>query len=180
MSRHSISFIGLDFAGKTTVATYLSTGRIIRDFRPTLDINYTEVIFDQIDYMFLDYPGQAKLRHSWNKCLAVSRFLVYVLDISTPGRFLEAEDVLTKVLKRKDMDHIPLIFLYHKTDLDKSGNKLKYAKLFFDREFIEQFGERDVRFFDTTIEKPKTLDVVKNYMVDHIVELAKAHSYLDL
>jgi 50S ribosomal subunit-associated GTPase HflX len=101
-------------------------------------------------------------------------FVIYVLDISDSARHPEALDELTKVLKNPDLEGIPMVFLFHKIDIIKNKDEEMQAKLFFSEDFIQSFGARELKCFDTSIYQLNTLDAVKEYLTFHLCELTAA------
>ena len=174
MDKNGISIIGLDRAGKSVITNYLATGILVKDFKPTLALNYSKIIFNGIKYPWCDAPGQQSLRSTWNKCLQIAMFVIYVLDISDSARYPEALDELTKVIKNPDLEGIPMVFLFHKIDMIKNKDDEMQAKLFFSEDFIQSFGHRELKFFDTSIFQLNTLDAVKEYITFHLCELTAA------
>ena len=80
MVSDAISIVGLDKAGKTVIGHYLASGIIFDETRPTLSVNYSQMILGEVQFMLMDCPGQLKFRNKWKTALDKSKFIIYVID----------------------------------------------------------------------------------------------------
>ncbi len=168
--QNQISMIGLDRAGKTVIFNYLATGIVSTDYRPTLAINYSRIVVDQIKYAILDIPGQQRLRNLWiQKCEQV-KCVIFVLDTADAVRFPEADQELTKFLKEYEGCNYIFLFLFHKMDLPHAKQHIDEAKIYFNADIFKSRGCKNVKFIETSIADPTSLDAIKTELVKHIGE----------
>jgi small GTP-binding protein len=159
-----ISFVGLDRAGKTVLSNYFVTGEINPNFTPTLSINYSLLILNNIKYSIADLPGQKKLRRMWMKACDTAKCIIFMLDTSDAVRFPESDHEFANILKNLSDHSIPLYFLYHKIDLPKAQKNFPEAKMFFNQEYFSDMGFDNVKFFKTSIYEVETLnEVIKDF-----------------
>ena len=163
--------IGLDRAGKSVIMNYLATGILVKEIKPTLNIDYGSIILYNIKCPFYDTPGQKSLRSTWTKVLNLASFVIYTIDAADVARYLESMNELLGVLKNPHLQNIPLIILFHKMDLPAARAHLEELKTYFSQDFIDSYGVRDVAYFETTIDDLSSLDAVKFYLQDHISKL---------
>ena len=123
-----IVILGLDRAGKSVIMNYLISGNVLLDYKPTLSLDYSTIIINNLKYPFYDTPGQKTLRIYWEKILKISHFLIYVLDVSERSRFIESKEELIKVLKQPAYKDYSLFFLFNKMDLPQSLQNLPEAQ----------------------------------------------------
>lgn len=169
MVENAISIIGLETSGKTVITHYLSTGEIITDMKPTLKLNYSNVILKQLEFPFIDAPGQKTMRYFWEEALDKARFLIYVFDASDPSLYSESQTELEIFLKKPEWKEIPILFLFHKMDLPEAKKNLPVLKQRFTTAYIQQYGPRDVTFLETTIKIPSSLDAIKRHLEDYLL-----------
>lgn len=173
-SKTPITIVGLDRAGKSVITNYLATGILVKEIRPTLNLDYGSIILNNLKCPFFDTPGQKSLRSLWGKVLDIACFIIFTIDVADVSRYLEALDEFTTILKNKKLDHVPLLILFHKMDLVQAKEHLEEVKAYFSPEYIKSFGEREFTYFETNINDLSTLDAVKDYLTTHICELSQA------
>ncbi|MFW9991389.1 MAG: ADP-ribosylation factor family protein [Candidatus Odinarchaeota archaeon] len=114
-----VSWIGLDYAGKTTLINLISRGHYDDRTRRTLGMNVEEFQSGGIRFVVWDIGGHPPFRDGlWKTYIAGSMGLVYVIDTADPGRFPEAKKELWKhVIDNPKVEGIPILLLANKQDL---------------------------------------------------------------
>jgi len=162
METHKIFLFGLDRAGKTCLANCLQNGQPRTDFKPTLALSVLDLEIGKIKFKLWDAPGQIRLRKLWLSSVEKSEILLFVLDVSEPARFQEAKDEFVKIVKDIRKLDIPLIFCFNKTDIANASDNIPKAKELFSLEYV--LG-RTVYPFETSIQKPESIDQVRNAII---------------
>ena len=162
--KQHIAILGLNQVGKTVIGNYLTTGIQRTDFRPTLAINFGFILFNQVKFQIVDYPGQKSLRHTWNKCIDAITIIIFVVDAADPARIVEVNKELKIFLENPNLEKkkCSVLFLYHKIDLPKAQRSIEEITPFFNEEFFRENGIHDIHFFRTSIHNPSTLDNVRD------------------
>lgn len=154
-----ISSFGLDRAGKTVILNYFTTGVVIMDFRPTLAINFSNLMLVDLALRFADLPGQQALRKVWLSNIKTTQVLLFILDTADHIRYEEAKTELIRVLRSPESKQTPLIFMFHKIDLPEAVENLEFAKNFFK---CDELKGREVFYYETSVKKKETLNAVKD------------------
>jgi small GTP-binding protein len=160
-----VFLFGIDRAGKTAIVNYLKAGTP-KNAKPTLAFNILSLDFGDFELQVWDAPGQQNLRRLWNNGYNQAKFMIYVLDVSDSGRFIETQNEFIKVINDNETKNLPLIFLYNKMDLQKAQDNLELAKLTFEK-LLE---EKKVSYIlETSIKQEKTMQKLK----ETIIQLVK-------
>jgi small GTP-binding protein len=170
----AISIVGLDKAGKTVIGHYLASGIIFEETRPTLSVNYSQMILSEVQFMLMDCPGQIKFRNKWKTALDKSKFIIYVVDTADKKRFYESDTELKNILSNPDYAQIPLIILFHKMDMSDAKKNLSEAKTIFNQDAIQEYGARKLVFMETSMLNTTSLDDVKFYIEKEILGAVSA------
>ncbi|MBD3197683.1 MAG: GTP-binding protein [Candidatus Lokiarchaeota archaeon] len=165
-TQFKIFLFGLDYAGKTTLSKFLRKGVLLDDPSPTKVFNIDSAEFRNVEFLIWDAPGQLSYREKWKRGALDANILLFLLDTSDKSRFEEAKRELLKVLNEYPTDNVPLVFCYHKMDLDKSVDNLNRAESFFDLETIEN---RKVYNLYTSIKNPEQMEFLKNLLVEMVL-----------
>ena len=166
MTVHKIFLFGLDNAGKTALMKCVKDESNIQT-KPTLSFNIDNSIIKDIEFQVWDAPGQIHFRTMWNKGLTKSKILLFVLDTAAKERFNEAIKELNKILDDYETRGIPLVFCFHKIDLEIAQNNIEEAHKLLDLSSIE---EREVHKLITSIKESEGIDKLKNKLVEIIKE----------
>ena len=112
----NVAFIGLGYAGKTTILNRLRNNEFVEDSVRTMGLNVDAFEYNGIKFSAFDLGGQETFRMIWEPYVSNALAVVYVIDSSTPELFEESASVLHKVLS-----YIPnnatLLILANKSDL---------------------------------------------------------------
>jgi small GTP-binding protein len=163
MEPNKVSIFGLDRAGKTVLSNFLQKGQVATNFNPTLAVSMLSIVFGKVSFKIWDNPGQIKFRHLWVKNVEKSKVLIYVLDTSDAARFQESKDEFKKVVADITKVEVPLFFVFNKMDLPESKANLEKAKEMFN---LQNVLARNVKVFETTIKDPKSIETLKNAIID--------------
>ena len=125
----SITFCGLDKAGKTTIVNYLITGKFT-ETTPTTGVNREIMDFPNIQFNIYDLGGQVDFRPMWAEINEKSDGIIYVIDSSDFIRMDETKQLLHQVVNIQTNKILPVLILLHKIDLPDRINR---------QDFIEQF-----------------------------------------
>jgi len=165
MNPNKIFLFGLDNAGKSTISHYIKSGETLDDPKPTKIFDISQLVLSDIDFRIWDAPGQVKYRQLWGKAMDTVDIMMFVLDTSDKGRFMEAKRVFDKVVDDPMTRRVPLIFCFHKWDLPDAQEY--YADAY--RKFaLELVSERTVHQFQTSTETGMNFQEIKDLLVDLI------------
>ncbi len=169
-----IFLFGLDAAGKTTLVRYLKDEIILENPLPTTYFEIESTKIKNVDFIIWDAPGQLKYREQWSRGVLDANILLFLLDTADKGRFGEARTELHNILNHTDAGNVPLIFCYHKMDLDAALNNKDLAESFFD---LEAILDRKIYPIETSVYDPPSIEFLKNLLVE-MVEI-EDWKYLD-
>jgi ADP-ribosylation factor-like protein 1 len=113
--RHSVTMIGLDAAGKTTLLYFMKTGDIQHTV-PTIGFNCETLEIEDLKFQVWDIGGQEVFIKFWHNYIKTSSAIVYLVDIADSQRFGQASNALWTILKEVPT-HKPLLVLANKIDL---------------------------------------------------------------
>lgn len=129
-----VAWLGLDYAGKTTIIKKVSTGSFSDETKRTLGMNVDEFSVSSgtssVKFISWDIGGQVTFRQAlWNSYMSGSMGIVYVVDSSDPSRFEEAREELWKfIIDNTEVDDIPMLILANKQDVPHSRNAGEIAR----------------------------------------------------
>lgn len=172
MPAHKLFLFGLDKAGKTTLSHFIKNAQEVQT-RPTLAFNLDKWIINDLEFQIWDAPGQVSLRYVWKNGFNRAKIMMFVLDCSQSNRFEEALSEFNKVLKNADTRGIPLVFCFHKWDIDQAQKSFNEARAVFKLPLIT---DRPVYSYRTTVKSmesnviPNTEDIgsLKSKLVELI------------
>ncbi len=158
-----IFLFGLDNAGKTAITKYFKEGKFHGDLKPTKKFSIEDIILKDLDFVVWDAPGQVNLREIWGKGIPGTNILMFTLDTSDLERFKEAKEELDKVLDNLDTRGIPLVFLFHKIDLDNARKYMRKAREVMKLPLIT---ERKVESVKTSVKSGEGMKKLEEILVD--------------
>jgi small GTP-binding protein len=169
-----IFLFGLDSSGKTALSQGIRTGEYDENQFPTtaFDIKalFLQHFAESIEFRVWDAPGQTDYRDLWGEGYKSANLMIFALDTADKDRYPEAKDVLMKVLTDVETRAVPLIFLFHKMDIEASNKNYKDAVKFF-KGFMKT-GDRVVYTLKTSVKQPETMEAIKN-TIAQIVEKSR-------
>ena len=125
----NVAFIGLGFAGKTTILNRLRNNEFSDDSLRTMGLNVDAFDYNGIKFSAFDLGGQETFRMIWEPYVSNAIAVVYVIDSSTPDLFEESASVLHNVLSYIP-DNATLLILANKSDLAGSDSLDRIVKAF--------------------------------------------------
>ena len=96
--------------------------------------------------------------------------MIFVLDTADKDRYPEAKDVLMKVLTDVETRAVPMIFLFHKMDIDAAKQNYNEALKLF-KGWLKT-GGRVAYTLKTSVKQPETMESIKN-TIAKIVEKSR-------
>ena len=139
MAKLKLFIFGLDRAGKSVITNFLKTGSINEDTRPTVAFNVGFVEMENLKFEVYDTPGQKRFRSFWLREVNKSDVLIFVLDVSDPLRFEESKEEFKRLIVDLKKREVPLLFLFHKMDVDGSKENIGKAKEIFNLDSLYIF-----------------------------------------
>jgi small GTP-binding protein len=109
-------FLGLDNSGKSTIISFLETGKFI-EHTPTMGKKMKELQIGGTRISLYDMGGQKDFRDLWLGEAKTAKIVVFVIDRSAPERFGEAREELDRVLHTINWDKRQLLLLANKSDI---------------------------------------------------------------
>ena len=94
----SLVVVGLDNAGKTTLLTKLSTGKLSTSLPPTKRAVDETFHLGGITFKAWDLGGHEAVRHLWSDYSTKSDGIVFMVDATDPRRFQESGEELEMLL----------------------------------------------------------------------------------
>lgn len=125
-----VAWVGLDYAGKSTIIKRVTQGVFSDDTKRTLGLNVDEFVSENIKFVCWDIGGQQVFRDSlWDAYIAGSTGIIFVVDSAAPERFAEARGELWKwVIENPKVGDIPILILANKQDLPEARSAGEVAR----------------------------------------------------
>lgn len=165
MPLHKIVVLGLDNSGKTTLTKFIKDDTAVESTTPTLSFNIDNLIIKDIEFVFWDSPGQVNYRNKWKRGVLDAKIILFLLDTSDSERFEEAKKELDGILTDLNTRGIPLIFCFHKMDLQEAKDNYVKARELFK---LQRVGEREVQRYQTSVHETDGVKKVKDKLVEII------------
>lgn len=127
--RGNVAFIGLGYAGKSTILNRLKNNEFVGDSLRTMGLNVDAFEYNGIKFSAFDLGGQETFRMIWEPYVTKAIAVVYVIDSSTSDLFSESASALRDVLKYIP-DNATLLILANKSDLAGSDSLNKIVTAF--------------------------------------------------
>uniref|UniRef100_A0AC34QFP5 ADP-ribosylation factor-like protein n=1 Tax=Panagrolaimus sp. JU765 TaxID=591449 RepID=A0AC34QFP5_9BILA len=127
---YNIAILGLDDAGKTTflerVKSIFNGAPMIDVNRiwPTVGMNIGKIDHKRIRLNFWDVGGQSELQVLWDKYIAESHAIIFVVDGSNETRLHESESVFNKIIASEKVRQLPFLILFNKCEKEKNCPEL--------------------------------------------------------
>lgn len=113
----SITIVGLQNSGKTTLTTVLSGKRFEQDTIPTLGIRLEQFYLGKNAVKIYDLAGQQRFYDLWPRYFEKADLIIYMLDLSDLTTWSQAKHKLHEVIRTTNDQRIPILILGNKTDL---------------------------------------------------------------
>jgi small GTP-binding protein len=91
-----VTFIGLGFAGKTTMLQRLRTGEFHGQTARTMGLNVDHFTYRDVKFQAFDLGGQESFHMIWGDYLQLASAVVFVVDCSNPESFEDSKAALYK------------------------------------------------------------------------------------
>lgn len=114
--RGNVAFIGLGFAGKSTILQRLKSSEFKDDSLRTMGLNVDSFDYNGIKFSAFDLGGQETFRTIWEPYISKAIAVVYVIDSSASELYSESATALRDVLQFIP-DNATLLILANKSDL---------------------------------------------------------------
>lgn len=125
-----VAWVGLDYAGKSTIIKRVTQGMFSDDTKRTLGLNVDEFESEGVKFVCWDIGGQTVFRDSlWEAYISGSSGIIFVVDSSDPDRFPEARKELWQyVVENPAVEDIPILILANKQDLPEARSAGEVAR----------------------------------------------------
>ncbi len=162
MYARKVVFLGLDFAGKTSIITAI-TKRFgfeeeVARLKPTRRVARDTFRFLGLEFYRMDFGGQAQYREDYlknpAKYLSGTDLIFYVIDAQDYNRYIETIDYLDQLLLffKEEQDYPPICVLFHKMDPQFVKDKIINQKILTLKQALTRYShDFDIFFFETTI-----------------------------
>ncbi|MHA1266126.1 MAG: ADP-ribosylation factor-like protein [Candidatus Helarchaeota archaeon] len=186
---YKIVFIGLDFAGKTSILKLLEGSyRGFDKIKPTLGPKRTSYQILGFDIMNWDLGGQKQYREEYLKnyeqILHGTNLLIFVLDIQDPDRFNEAGAYYNEILNALNRMTIkcPIILCLHKLDPDISTDQQFKKNLESATDLFSGYSQKydvEIKVFTTSIFDRKSLIEMFSYGIQRLIPIGLFSTILE-
>jgi GTP-binding protein SAR1 len=112
---NTVLLVGLDDAGKTTLAGRLSKNCLVQA-QPTGQPSTHEMKIGSTLLSVTDIGGHEQARRIWRNYMFSSTRIIFVIDASNRQRIPEARHELLKILNDEDIQSMPILILANKID----------------------------------------------------------------
>lgn len=167
MTSKSIKFLGLDFAGKTSIITAIKEkfGYIekVKALKPTRLIERETFRFLNLEIVRHDFGGQIQYRDDYlenpHRFLANTDLIFYVIDCQDNERFGIALDYFDKVMEffMELREFIPVMILINKFDPELRENRELNNRVLLLKQSLLKYKEFQIYFFETSIYDIKSI-----------------------
>lgn len=186
---YKIIFLGLDFAGKTSILKVLEGSYSGLDkIKPTLGPKRTSYNILGFQIMNWDLGGQKQYRDEYLKnyeqVLQDTNLLIFVTDIQDESRFNEAGAYFDDMLHALDQLKIkcPVILCLHKVDPDIVENPIIIKNLNWVTNIFSEYSEKhdtEIKVFITSIFDRKALIEMFSYGISKLIPIGILSQILD-
>ncbi len=112
-----VLMIGLDNAGKTTIAKAMQSGGFVPSSKPTIGFDLQEFSIGNFHLKIWDISGQEKFRSLWKHYYEGAKGVIFVIDAADRPRAAEAREEFQKVLLDPDLSQTKILIFANKQDL---------------------------------------------------------------
>jgi PAS domain S-box-containing protein/small GTP-binding protein len=159
-----ILIFGLSLAGKTTIIRCRRKS-ISKTIFPTMSIDISRILVNNISLLTYDTPGQSKYKELWQPYLKGQDGLIFVLDVSDKIKYPDARLLLHEIANKTELIDKPLLILFNKIDLEKPDIEYLVQSM-----GLHLFKERQVKYFQTSGIKNTNIDEAFNWLSLRISE----------
>jgi len=186
---YKIVFVGLDFAGKTSILKVLAGSYSDLDrIKPTLGRERTE--WDILGFKVInwDLGGQKQYRDEYianaEQVLRDTNLLIFVVDVQDAERINDAANYFNDILHALDLLKIkcPVILCLHKVDPDIAKNPPIVKNLDWVTNLFSEFSEKhdvETNVFITSIFDRKSLIEMFSHGIGTLIPISILNTILD-
>lgn len=159
-----ILIFGLSLSGKTTLIRSLRES-VSKTIFPTISVDVSRIILNNISLLTYDTPGQPKLKELWKPYLKEQDGLIFVLDITDKIKFSNARALLHEIANISELRALPILILFNKVDLTQPDVDLLVQTM-----ELNKLGNRPVKYFLTSGIKNLNIEDAFNWLALKISE----------
>jgi len=169
-----ITLVGLQSAGKTTLLSAISDGKLSaeKDTIPTIGLNTKKVTKGAVTIKLWDIGGQPRFRPMWERYCRGVNSIVYVVDAADPSMFESSKACLHDLLSKPALANIPLLVLANKNDLPGAVDERAVGAA-LDLATIASTG-REVTCYSISAKRVVNIDVTLSWLTQHAGKKASA------
>jgi ADP-ribosylation factor-like protein 8 len=158
-----ITLVGLQSAGKTTLLTAISDGKLKaeRDTIPTIGLNTRKVTKGSVSIKLWDIGGQPRFRAMWERYCRGVNAIVYVVDAADQANFDQARTCLHDLLSKPALASTPLLVLANKNDLPGALSEKQIASVLE----LTEVHDREVTVYSISAKNYVNIDVTMNWLI---------------
>ena len=171
----NVAFIGLGYAGKTTILHRLRNDEFIDDSIRTMGLNVDAFDYNGVKFSAFDLGGQETFRMIWEPYVRNATAVIYVIDSSTPDLFPEGAKALHEVLQ-----YIPekaiLMLLANKSDLAGPNTLNDIIQAYDFVKLQESANLKSINIFHISTKTGDQFEDAFDWLADSVVRSLKASS----
>ena len=160
-----ITLVGLQSAGKTTLLSAISDGKLKaeRDTIPTIGLNTRKVTKGNVSIKLWDIGGQARFRNMWERYCRSVNSIVYVVDAQDSANFEASRACLHELMAKPSLAGIPLLVLANKNDMEGAADEKAIEQA------LELFklSDRVVTCYSISAKNYVNIDITMNWLIQH-------------
>lgn len=158
-----ITLVGLQSAGKTTLLTAISDGKLKaeKDTIPTIGLNTRKVTKGAVSIKLWDIGGQPRFRAMWERYCRGVNAIVYVVDAADQANFDSARSCLHDLMAKAPLAGIPLLVLANKNDLPGALTEKQIASVLE----LSTITDREVTVYSISAKNSVNIDVTMNWLI---------------
>lgn len=169
-----VTLIGLDNAGKTSLALRLRKGVWVEETSPTFGVNFEMYRVGDTQLKIFDVGGHKALRRQfWLNFASFSYGILYVFDSSDRKRIEEGKQVFWQLIENLEVEsRIVIAFLANKSDLESMELDEIIKELELQK--ISKFPKISFQIFKISVKTAQNIDNAMEWFSKKIMELSKA------
>ena len=167
--RIPIAIVGLENAGKTTLAKRIQTGEFIRTITPTHGLDVESVEISGNLFQLFDLGGQRAFRELfWQTYVKLSHGIIFVIDSSDTEKLNQVVEWFWKCVKWNPT--APILILANKSDLAHTELDELISKIKLDQ-LPELNPQRSFRLFEVSTKLGTNIDEAIGWFSEKLIPL---------
>ena len=159
----SLTFTGLQNAGKTTLVNVLASGEFDEDTIPTIGLNMRQVKKGKVKMKMWDIGGQPRFRSMWERYARNCSIIIYVVDSANPDTIPDAKVELHTLLANETLAKVPLLVLANKNDVEGHLS----AEQVSEQLDLKSLGDREIGLYSISAKNNVNIEVTMQWIMDH-------------